>query len=314
MFLRQSTSQAINFGPFLDSTDGDTEETALTIAQSDMLLSKDGGGYAQKSAAGNATHDSDGNYTTTLSTTDTNTVGELKLYVHVSGALAVWERFYVVEEAIYDKLFAASGELNDLSAAQVNAEVDTGLADYDGPTKAELDSGFAALNDLTAAQVNAEVDTALADYGPNTITPLSAAGTRTALGMAAANLDTQLAALPTAAENRAEMDSNSTQLAAIVADTNELQSDDVPGLIAALNDPTAAAIATSVLTTQMTESYAADGVAPTLAQCLFLVQQAINDFVISGTTKTVRQLDGTTPAGTFTLDDGTNPSAITRAT
>lgn len=37
---------------------------------------------------------------------------------------------------------------------------------------------------------------------------------------------------PTAVQNRAEMDSNSTQLAAIVADTNELQSDDVPGLIA----------------------------------------------------------------------------------
>jgi hypothetical protein len=45
-------------------------------------------------------------------------------------------------------------------------------------------------------------------------------------------LATDIAALPTAAENRAEMDSNSTQLAAIVADTNELQSDDVPGLIA----------------------------------------------------------------------------------
>lgn len=40
---------------------------------------------------------------------------------------------------------------------------------------------------------------------------------------------------PTAAAIRAEMDSNSTQLAAIVADTNELQSDDVPGLIAALD-------------------------------------------------------------------------------
>lgn len=37
---------------------------------------------------------------------------------------------------------------------------------------------------------------------------------------------------PTAVQNRTEMDSNSTQLAAIVADTNELQADDVPGLIA----------------------------------------------------------------------------------
>ena len=41
---------------------------------------------------------------------------------------------------------------------------------------------------------------------------------------------------PTAASVRSEIDSNSTQLAAIVADTNELQGDDVPGLIAALNN------------------------------------------------------------------------------
>lgn len=55
-------------------------------------------------------------------------------------------------------------------------------------------------------------------------------------------LDTRL----TAAEVRTEIDSNSTQLAAIVADTNELQVDDVPGLIAALNDLDAAGIRTAV--------------------------------------------------------------------
>lgn len=47
---------------------------------------------------------------------------------------------------------------------------------------------------------------------------------------------------PTAAAIRAEIDSNSTQLAAIVADTNELQTDDVPGLIAALNNISAAQV------------------------------------------------------------------------
>ena len=36
------------------------------------------------------------------------------------------------------------------------------------------------------------------------------------------------------------------ETALIVADTNELQTDDVPGLIAALNDPTAATIADAV--------------------------------------------------------------------
>lgn len=61
---------------------------------------------------------------------------------------------------------------------------------------------------------------------------LSAGDVRTALGMAVANLDTQLAALasmiagissPSAAAIRAEMDANSTQLAAIRADTEDLQ-------------------------------------------------------------------------------------------
>jgi hypothetical protein len=40
---------------------------------------------------------------------------------------------------------------------------------------------------------------------------------------------------PSAAAIRSEIDANSTQLAAIVADTNELQTDDIPGLIAALD-------------------------------------------------------------------------------
>lgn len=41
--------------------------------------------------------------------------------------------------------------------AEVQSEVTDGLNAYDPPTKAELDAGFAALNDLSAAQVNAEV-------------------------------------------------------------------------------------------------------------------------------------------------------------
>ena len=87
---------------------------------------------------------------------------------------ADWDTFNNITDSLegsYDSLASTQGTinsnitgLNDLSAAQVNAEVDTALGDYDAPTKAELDSGLAALNDLSAAQVNAEVDTALSDY------------------------------------------------------------------------------------------------------------------------------------------------------
>lgn len=51
---------------------------------------------------------------------------------------------------------------------------------------------------------------------------------------------------PTVVAIRQEMDSNSTQLAAIAADTNELQTDDIPGLIGALNDLAAAEVNTEV--------------------------------------------------------------------
>jgi len=48
--------------------------------------------------------------------------------------------------------------LNDLSAAEVNAEVDTALADYDPPTKAEMDAGFSAVDaDLTT--IEGKIDT-----------------------------------------------------------------------------------------------------------------------------------------------------------
>lgn len=96
---------------------------------------------------------------------------------------------------------------------------------------------------------------------------------------------------------------------AIEADTNELQTDDIPGAITALNDVSV----NDILTTQMTESYAADGAAPTLAQSLLLIQQQLGDFAISGTTITVKKVDGSTTAATFTLDSSTAPTSSTRA-
>jgi len=73
-------------------------------------------------------------------------------------------------------------------------------------------------------------------------------------------------------------------------------------------------IADAVLTKQMTESYAADGTAPTLAQSQFAIQQFLQETNVTGTTLTVKKLDGSTTAMTFTLDDATSPTSLTRAT
>lgn len=147
MYLRQSTSQVIRFGPCLDKADGVTEETTLTLAQADMRLSKDGGAFAQKSAAGNATHDSDGWYSTTLSTTDTATVGELILNVHQpANMLPVWVRWWVLEEAVYDDLYgaAAPGYLKPTTATRTLDVAATGEAGID-------------LGNTTGALTNSEV-------------------------------------------------------------------------------------------------------------------------------------------------------------
>jgi len=72
-------------------------------------------------------------------------------------------------------------------------------------------------------------------------------------------------------------------------------------------------IADAVLTRTMTEAYRAAGVAPTLAQALYEVIAHMGDASISGTTKTLKKIDGTT-AKTFTLDSSTTPTSITEAT
>jgi hypothetical protein len=65
---------------------------------------------------------------------------------------------------------------------------------------------------------------------------------------------------------------------------------------------------------QMTESYAVEGTAPTVAQALFAVQQMLMDFAWSGATLTVTKLDGSTAAMTFTANSSSNATALTRTT
>ena len=109
MYLRQSTaSQEVLLGPFVDSTDGSTAETGLTIANTDIKIWKGGATTEANKNSGGATHIASGRYYAVLDATDTDTVGMLEVNVAVSGALPVQRRFYVLEEAVYDAMFAAS--------------------------------------------------------------------------------------------------------------------------------------------------------------------------------------------------------------
>jgi hypothetical protein len=171
--------------------------------------------------------------------------------------------------------------------------------------------------------------------------------TGSALATAQADLD-----IITGASGVNLLTATQASIDAIEADTNELQTDwadggrldliqdiiaadtttDIPALIATaqadldtITGSDGATLATAqgnyapakvadILTTALTEAYAADGAAPTLTQAVMLILQHLSESSISSITKTVKKLDGSTSAATFTLDDATTPTSITRAT
>ncbi len=175
-FLKQSTAVDVLIGPFLDEDDGKTAEAGLTIAQADVKLSKNGQTLAQKSDTTTCVVDgADGYYNCELDATDTNTVGQLTIIIHESGALPVRLDYHIVEEAVYDAMYggSAAGPLQSTVAARTLDVTATGGAGIDwanveNPTTAvDLSATDIQLSDATTAvtnTVNANVVSAIAAF------------------------------------------------------------------------------------------------------------------------------------------------------
>lgn len=219
IYLRQSTAgQEIPLGHFLDSTDGDTEETGLTIANTDIKIWKFGATSLANKNSGGATHMSNGIYYIVLDDTDTNTLGSMVVFVHVAGALVAKETCLVLPPNVYDSLIPGS-DLLDVNASQLGGTGQTGrdigasvlLSSGTGAGQVSLSSGqvtVATNNDKAGYSLTQAFPAnfaSLAINGSGYVTysntaPLDAAGIRTAVGLAAANLDTQLGDIPTVSE------------------------------------------------------------------------------------------------------------------
>ena len=149
-YLKQSTASQVRLiGPYVDDTDGKTPETALTIANTDLKLSKNGAATGNKTSGG-GTHIEQGMYAITFDATDSNTVGTLHLVSLVAGARLVAHVWHVLEESVYDRMFAASA-IGPMIAAEVNAEVVDALAT---DTYAEPGQGAPAATATLAAKIN----------------------------------------------------------------------------------------------------------------------------------------------------------------
>lgn len=164
-YLKQSTaSQSVLLGPFVDDTDGTTAETGLTIANTDIRLSANGGNMFAKTSGG-GTHDEEGHYTITLDATDTATVGRLQVSCKVAGALAVWAEFQVLEEAVYDRDFAAAATGVDAdwtNAGRLDAILDAVVADTNELQGDDV-PGLISTLDAVVDTVKAETVLILAD-------------------------------------------------------------------------------------------------------------------------------------------------------
>jgi len=133
--IKQSTAHTFLLGPFVDKTDGVTAETGLATAMDNattgIRLSKNGGNMADRSDSTAPVHDEDGFYTIVLNTTDTNTLGVLKVeYSEVATALPAWETFSVVTANYWDTKYSTDTfdvnvtamAANVLTAAATNAD------------------------------------------------------------------------------------------------------------------------------------------------------------------------------------------------
>lgn len=105
-WLRQSTQVIARLGPFLDRTDAYTEEAGL--AGTGTEISKNHGAFGAGPVLG--THDSDGWYPITLTTSHTDTLGCFIVKCHDNAThLPVWREFEVVNTALFDAVMASSG-------------------------------------------------------------------------------------------------------------------------------------------------------------------------------------------------------------
>jgi len=156
--------------------------------------------------------------------------------------------------------------------------------------------GAMAADTLTATALAASAVTEI----QSGLSTLDAAGVRTAVGLASANLDTQLTAID---------DYLDTEIAAIKAKT-----DNLPASPAATGDAMTLTSAYDFAkgTVAMTEAYAANGVAPTPVQAFYAIHQMLMQFSIASTTITVKKLDNSTTAFSVTLNDATTPTSAVR--
>jgi hypothetical protein len=182
-YLKQSTAVTVQFGPFVDKTDGVTLEIGLAAAMDNattgIRLSKNGGAFADRGDATVPVYDARGFYQIVLSTTDTGTLGTLVMvYEDATTCLPVWKEFQVVKANWYDTM--CSTDYLEVDLIQVGGDTQSGtdLKDF-------ADAGYDPGTNKVQGVVL--VDT-LTTYTGNTLQTADISTLITTVGVAGAGL------------------------------------------------------------------------------------------------------------------------------
>jgi len=221
-------------------------------------------------------------------------------------------------------------------AADAVTEIQSGLA-----TAASI----AALNNLSAAQVNSEVDTALADIHLDHLIGVADPGSIVANSSLLAKL-TSKSATPafTSFDNTTDsLEAIRDKAVDVETDTQDIQtkigtpagasvSADIAAIEAQTDDIGAAGAGLTAVPwnaawdaevqsevqdafdATLADSVPSDGTRPSMAQAAYAIYQFLTERSVSGTTLTVKKVDGSTTLMTFTLNDASTPTSITRTT
>lgn len=210
-----------------------------------------------------------------------------------------------------------------LPTIPVNWITDSGIA---SSAISEIQSGVAlqtTLSNLVSVIGTPSGDSVSIDIANVRNNLITQSGVRSAVGLSSANLDSQFSdisgKLPSGlvngsirayvyeiandAINVAATDANLvTWIQEDLATTSEVNS--VRTLVSGIPN--------SVINFNLPESYSDSGIEPTLAQALYMIQQSVTQFDITGTVISVKKLDGT-EAATYSLNSATAPTSRRRS-
>lgn len=237
----------------------------------------------------------------------TGTVSGASVVGYVVGRFSIEARSALRPTTAGRTLDVSAGGEAGLDWANVGSPTTTvGLSGTTVKTATDVETDTADIQSrLPAALVSGRIDASVGAMAANTLTAAAIATDAIDADALAADAVTEIQSGLATAAALATVDG---VVDAILADTG------TDGVIVATNNDKTGYALSATGSAALTEGYRTNGAAGTLPELLYEVIAHLGEASIAGTTKTLKKIDHSTTAETFTLDDATTPTAITRAT